>query len=206
MGRKLLVASANQGKIREIKNFLGNLKGINLEIVGLDEFPELPEVEEDGDSFKANALKKARVRAEQTGLLTLADDSGLSVESLGGEPGIYSARYAGEDATDEENNQKLMEKLKDLPEEKRKAHFICVMALVDPENGEEIVVEGRCEGIIQLQARGENGFGYDPIFYLPEYQKTMAELPLEFKNQISHRAAALEKMKTAVKRRYSETN
>ena len=203
MGRKLLVASANQGKIREIKNYLENLNNINLEIIGLDEFPGLPEVEEDGDSFRANALKKARARAEQTGLLTLADDSGLSVDYLGGEPGIYSARYAGEGATDEENNQKLLEKLKDVPEEKRKASFICVMALVDPDSGEGIVVEGRCDGIIQLSPKGENGFGYDPIFYLPEFRKTMAEIPLELKNQISHRAAALQKMKNEVIRRYS---
>ena len=203
MGRKLLVASANQGKIREIKNYLENLNNINLEIIGLDEFPGLPEVEEDGDSFRENALKKARARAEQTGLLTLADDSGLSVDYLGGEPGIYSARYAGEGATDEENNQKLLEKLKDVPEEKRKASFICVMALVDPDSGEEIVVEGRCDGIIQLSPKGENGFGYDPIFYLPEFRKTMAEIPLELKNQISHRAAALQKMKNEVTRRYS---
>lgn len=203
MGRKLLVASANQGKIREIKNYLENLNNINLEIIGLDEFPGLPEVEEDGDSFRENALKKARARAEQTGLLTLADDSGLSVDYLGGEPGIYSARYAGEGATDEENNQKLLEKLKDVPEEKRKASFICVMALVDPDSGEEIVVEGRCDGIIQLSPKGENGFGYDPIFYLPEFRKTMAEIPLELKNQISHRAAALQKMKNEVIRRYS---
>lgn len=203
MARKLLVASANPGKIREIKSFLGNINGIKLEIVGLDEFPDLEEVIEDGDSFTANALKKARLRAEQTGLLSLADDSGLVVEYLGGEPGIYSARYAGEKASDEENNLKLIEKLKGLPAEKRKAVFICVMALVDPVSREEIVVEGRCEGIIQLEAKGENGFGYDPIFYLPDYKKTMAELPLKVKNQISHRAVALEKMKTEVKRRYS---
>ncbi|HHU92391.1 MAG TPA: XTP/dITP diphosphatase [Halanaerobiaceae bacterium] len=203
MARKLLVASANPGKIREIKSFLGNINGIKLEIVGLDEFPDLEEVIEDGDSFTANALKKARLRAEQTGLLSLADDSGLVVEYLGGEPGIYSARYAGEKASDEENNLKLIEKLKGLPAEKRKAAFICVMALVDPVSREEIVVEGRCEGIIQLEAKGENGFGYDPIFYLPDYKKTMAELPLKVKNQISHRAVALEKMKTEVKRRYS---
>ena len=203
MARKLLVASANPGKIREIKSFLGTINGIKLEIVGLDEFPDLEEVIEDGDSFTANALKKARLRAEQTGLLSLADDSGLVVEYLGGEPGIYSARYAGEKASDEENNLKLIEKLKGLPAEKRKAAFICVMALVDPVSREEIVVEGRCEGIIQLEAKGENGFGYDPIFYLPDYKKTMAELPLKVKNQISHRAVALEKMKTEVKRRYS---
>jgi len=206
MSRKLLVASANRGKIREIKTYLENLNGIRLEIIGLDEFPALPEVEEDGDSFQANALKKARARAEQTGLLTLADDSGLSVEYLGGEPGIYSARYAGEDATDEENNQKLMEKLKDLPEEKRKAAFICVMALVDPHSGEEIVVEGRCDGLIQLFPAGENGFGYDPIFYLPDFGKTMAELPLETKNQISHRAATLQKLKSEVIKRFGQIN
>lgn len=202
MSRRLLVASSNQGKIREIKKYLENLNSIRLEIIGLDEFPELPEVEEDGDTFRANALKKARERAKATGLLTLADDSGLVVDFLGGEPGVYSARYAGENATDEDNNQKLINNLQDIPEEKRTARFVCVMALVDPVNGEEIIVEGQCAGIIQLTPEGENGFGYDPLFYLPEYKKTMGELPLEFKNQISHRAAALQKMKAVLNKRY----
>lgn len=133
---------------------------------------------------------------------TLAEDSGLVVDCLGGRPGIYSARYAGENATDEENIRKLIEEVKDFPREERTAHFVCVMAMVDPLTGEEIVVEGSCEGIIELEPRGKNGFGYDPIFYVPRYKKTMAELSLRKKNKISHRADALRKLRDAVNERY----
>lgn len=208
--RKLLVASGNKGKIREIAKYFKDIeenlhnqdKDISIEIIGMDQFPELPEVIEDGDTFTANALKKARERAEATGLLTLADDSGLVVDCLGGEPGVYSARYAGEDASDLDNNRKLREELNDYPREDRTAHFQCVMALVDPETSEEIVVEGKCDGIIELEPRGENGFGYDPLFFVPEYDKTMAELPLEIKNQISHRANALMALKEEIIKRW----
>jgi XTP/dITP diphosphohydrolase len=229
MRRRLLVASGNKGKIREIEDFLSDRNGeldnrrerldrskeqlnngsinhskdeLEFEIVGLDQFPEIGEVAEDGDTFIDNALKKARERAQATGLLTLADDSGLAVDCLDGAPGVYSARYAGENASDQENNQKLREALEDIPREQRTASFKCAMALVDPENNEEIVVEGSCEGIIELEPRGENGFGYDPYFFLPGYGKTMAELPLKVKNQISHRARALVKIKEEINERY----
>ncbi len=205
MKRKLLVASGNKGKIKEIDNYLENLnESTTLEIIGLSHFPDLPEVEEDGDTFLANALKKARERAKDTGLLTLADDSGLVVDYLEGAPGVYSARYAGEDATDRDNNKKLLDELKGIPTDRRSAHFKCVLALVDPDTAKEIVVEGKCEGIIGVEPQGVNGFGYDPLFFIPEYDKTMAQLPLETKNKISHRANALKKMKEELKERYKE--
>lgn len=205
MKRKLLVASGNQGKIKEIKKYLENLSDdINFEIIGLGEYPELDEVVEDGDTFTANALKKARTRARETGQLTLADDSGLEVDYLNGAPGVYSARYAGEDASDQDNNRKLLEDIKNVPRNERTAHFKCVLAVIDPDMEEEIVVEGKCDGIITDKPQGDNGFGYDPLFFVPQYDKTMAELPLEIKNKISHRANALKKMKEVVKQRYSK--
>ncbi|ACL70287.1 XTP/dITP diphosphatase [Halothermothrix orenii] len=200
MPLKLLVASGNQGKIREIKKYLNDL---DIEIVGLDDF-SLPPVEEDGETFYENALKKARTRARETGLLTLADDSGLEVDYLQGKPGVYSARYAGAGASDEDNNKKLLEELKGVPAGQRGARFKCVMVLYDPELGEDISVTGSCEGIIMEKPRGDNGFGYDPLFYVPEYGKTMAELTLETKNKISHRARALSKIKKVIKDRYTE--
>ncbi|MFW6265020.1 MAG: XTP/dITP diphosphatase [Bacillota bacterium] len=203
MKRKLLVASGNKGKVREIKKYLEDLgDNLKFEILSMDSFPQLAEVIEDGDTFKANALKKARTRAGETGLISLADDSGLVVECLNGEPGVYSARYAGENASDEDNNNKLIKELEKYSFEERKAYFKCVMALLDPDRNIEIVVEGECPGFIQLEPRGDNGFGYDPLFFLPDYNKTMAELSLEEKNEISHRAKALKKMKKEVIKRY----
>ncbi|MFW6279212.1 MAG: XTP/dITP diphosphatase [Bacillota bacterium] len=188
--KKLLIASGNQGKIREIRD---RYQKFALEIIGQEQFPELEEVIEDGSSFRENALKKARTRARETGLITLADDSGLVVDYLDGRPGIYSARYGGQDATDLENNRKLLRELEGVPREKRKAHFKCVAALFIP--GEEsITVSGICRGYIAEEMKGDQGFGYDPLFYVPEYEKTMAELPLVVKNKISHRARALDKM------------
>ncbi len=196
-----MIASGNKGKIREIKRYFYDLK---LELIGLDSFSSLPEVKEDGKTFRENALKKARVRAEQTGELTLADDSGLEVDYLGGEPGVYSARYAGVGASDEDNNNRLLRELKGLPVEERKARFKSVIALFDPQDNNGVTVEGKCEGYILTEPRGENGFGYDPVFYLPEYNKTMAELSLEVKNRISHRAAGLKKMHEVLNDRYKE--
>ena len=190
--KKLLVASNNQGKIKEIRATLDDFK---LKILGLKEFPQIPEIKEDGNTFKENALKKARTGAEKTGLLTLADDSGLVVDYLNGKPGIYSARFAGADATDADNNQKLLKQLKGVPSQKRTAHFKCVMALVDPKKEKEFTKTGTCNGVITNEPRGDQGFGYDPLFLLPGYEKTMAELPAEVKNKISHRAHALEKIK-----------
>lgn len=205
MKRKLLVATGNKGKIKEIENYLENIdENFTLEIIGLSQYPDLPEVEEDGDTFTTNALKKARERAKETGLLSLADDSGLVVDYLEGAPGVYSARYAGENVTDSDNNQKLLDELKGIPEDKRNAHFKCVLALVDPDTEKEIVVQGICEGTIGIEPQGENGFGYDPLFFLPKFNKTMAELPLKIKNRISHRANGLKKMKEELKERYKE--
>lgn len=199
--RKLLIGSTNKGKIKEVRALL---EGFPFQIVGLEDYPQLMNIKEDGDSFKENALKKARVSARETGLLTLADDSGLVVDYLDGSPGIYSARFAGEDATDDENNRKLLNELDGVKKDKRTARFKCVMALVDPASTNEEVVEGSCEGIIAVQPRGENGFGYDPLFYLSEYDKTMAQLPASEKNRISHRAKALTKIKNVIRKRYIE--
>lgn len=187
---KLVVATKNPGKLQELRVLLAD-KG--WEILSMDAFPSMQPVKEDGKTFVENALKKARSVAYFTGLTALADDSGLEVDALGGEPGIHSARFGGEGLSDEERNALLLKRLKGVPPEERGARFRCVMALVTP-RGEEYVVEGVCEGFIAQEPRGKGGFGYDPVFYLPSRGKTMAQLPAEEKNSISHRAKALEKM------------
>ncbi|MCD6319988.1 MAG: XTP/dITP diphosphatase [Candidatus Desulfofervidaceae bacterium] len=189
---KLVLATKNKGKIVEIVEIIADLPQI--EVLSIADFPELPPIEETGKNFKENAILKAKTVARFTGHWTLADDSGLTVAYLNGAPGIYSARYAGENATDEENNAKLLAVLKDVPMEKRQAAFVCVMALCSP-GGECYTCEGRCEGLIALAPKGSHGFGYDPLFYVPAYGKTMAELGPEVKNKISHRAAALKQLK-----------
>ena len=203
MSRKLLVASSNQGKIREIRKMMDDLDYIN--IVSPADFPDISrDIVEDGENFTENALKKARIRAEETGVLTLADDSGLVVDYLNGRPGVYSARYAGENADDHDNNVKLLEELEDVQFEERRAHFVCVAALVDPEKENEYSVKEKCSGYILSEQRGEQGFGYDPLFYVPEYEKTMAELSVDVKNMISHRAKAVNKVRKLLINRYSE--
>ncbi len=187
----LVLASKNQGKIREIET---SLVIPALTYRSLNDFPDLPEVIEDGFSFLENALKKARTISESLHLPVLADDSGLAVDALQGAPGIYSARFAGERATDQENIEKLLFLLDGVPETKRTARFVCVLVLYLP-SGEWFQAEGTCEGRIALVPEGDQGFGYDPVFYLPDFQKTMAQIPLETKNRISHRARALEKMR-----------
>ncbi|WP_020675752.1 XTP/dITP diphosphatase [Geopsychrobacter electrodiphilus] len=187
---KLLVATKNAGKLREISALFVN-QGV--EVLGLNSFPNAPDVVEDGDSFSANARKKALEIARFSNCLTLADDSGLVVPELGGAPGIFSARFAGEAATDEQNNLKLLNELKTIPPEKRQAYFCCVMALADPE-GRCRTSEGRLLGHMISEFRGKHGFGYDPLFLVPEYGKTLAELPFEIKNRISHRGKALSQL------------
>ena len=187
----LVLASKNQGKIREIET---SLVIPALTYRSLNDFSDLPEVIEDGSSFLENALKKARTISESLHLPVLADDSGLAVDALQGAPGIYSARFAGERATDQENMEKLLFLLDEVPETKRTARFVCVLVLYLP-SGEWFQAEGTCEGRIALVQEGDQGFGYDPVFYLPDFQKTMAQIPLETKNRISHRARALEKMR-----------
>lgn len=184
---ELVVATRNQGKLKEIRRLLAESP---VEVIGLDAFADLPEVVEDGDSFEANARKKAETVARLTGRTTLADDSGLVVAVLAGEPGVHSARYAGEQASDADNNAKLLRALEGMPRNERQAAFHCAMALCDPD-GSCRVFHGQVSGLILDAARGGGGFGYDPLFLVREYGKTMAELPLEVKNRISHRGQAL---------------
>lgn len=195
MIKEVVLATGNEGKIKEFSNLL---EGVFGKIISLSDLGSPPEVVEDGLTFRDNALKKAREIAQYSGKLTLADDSGLEVDALNGRPGIYSARYSGEGATNKTNIVKLLAELGDNPN--RKARFVCVLALVDP-NGEELVVEGFCEGVILDEPRGEGGFGYDPVFYLPDRRKTMAEVEPELKNTISHRANALKRLKTELERK-----
>lgn len=184
---QLLVATGNAGKLREIRKLFAER---SLEVLGLADVPSVPEAVEDGESFAENAEKKARHYAKATGLPTLADDSGLVVDALGGAPGVFSARYAGEDADDAANNRKLLAQLQGIPAAKRLAAFVCALALCEPE-GDCRIFAGRLGGVLLEAPRGDGGFGYDPLFLVPEYGKTLAELPIEIKNRISHRGQAL---------------
>lgn len=187
----LVLATKNQGKVREIEKTLDLPR---LRVRSLQDFPDLPEVVEDGQTFLENAYKKAQACSQATGQAALADDSGLEVDFLQGAPGIFSARFSGSGATDEANNQKLLALLEGVPQAKRTARFVCQMVLYLPD-GTWIQTEGFCPGLIASAPRGEHGFGYDPVFYLSDFGKTMAELPLEEKNRLSHRARALEKIR-----------
>ena len=185
----LLISSRNAHKIREIQAILGRP---GLEIRSVADFPDLPDVEEDSDTFVGNALKKARELARASGLWTIADDSGLEVDVLEGEPGVMSARYAGEHGRDSANNEKLLRKLDGVTN--RGAQFHSAVALVSPD-GREWVAEGICRGTLLTEGRGTGGFGYDPLFVPDGYDKTFAELGSEVKNRISHRARALAEAK-----------
>lgn len=187
---KLVLATKNINKIREISEKFSSIP--KLQLLSLSNFKNPPLVIEDGTTFEKNATKKARIISAFTELSVLADDSGLEIDALDGEPGVFSARYAGENANDKERNMLILKRMKYIPREKRGAKFICVISIV-LKDGREYLVKGECNGIIYHKMLGNYGFGYDPIFYLPGYQKTMAELPLSKKNQISHRAIALEK-------------
>ncbi len=189
--KELLVATGNKGKLRELELLLhGSVERIR----SLADFPELPAVEEDGGTFVENAIKKARSVAVATGLPVLADDSGLVVDLLGGRPGVHSARFAGETATDNENNARLLRELAGVPVESRGAAFRCVLALCLPD-GSCDTFDGELRGVILETPRGTEGFGYDPLFLVPEYGQTLAELPLAIKNRISHRGKALLRLK-----------
>lgn len=186
---QLVVASRNKHKVRELEALLRDL---DFEVVAVEDLPGVPEVIEDQPTLRENAIKKAVETARATSRLSLADDTGLEVDALGGAPGVRSARYAGEKATYHENNKKLLADLAGVPLEKRTARFRCVVAVADAD-GLVDVVEGVCNGLILTEERGGNGFGYDPLF-LPDGQvKTFGELPVEIKNRISHRAKALQK-------------
>ncbi len=184
---KLVLATKNENKVKEVAQFLAPH---DIEVISLSDFPGMPEVIEDGQTFKENAVLKATKACMFTGLAALADDSGLEVDCLDGLPGIHSARFAGKDKNDAGNNKKLLELMAGVPLEQRTARFKCVMAVATTE-GFVYSTEGTCEGVIAKAPRGDGGFGYDPLFYLPEYGKTFAELGLETKNKISHRARAL---------------
>lgn len=188
---KIVIASKNKGKIKEIKALFA---GTGLTVLSLDDFPDISEIEEDGNSFYENALKKAKVTADVAGEAVIADDSGLEVDALNGAPGIYSARYAGTGAGDKENVARLLYELRDVPPEKRGASFCCVLVLYKKDKHHEIF-EGRWEGVIAEDPSGANGFGYDPVFYIPERRLTAAQLSPEEKNMISHRAQAFNKLK-----------
>lgn len=187
---KIVIATGNEHKKDEIKAVLGS----KFDLVTMKEEGIYLDIVEDGTSFEENALIKARALKEYTKDMILADDSGLMVDALKGQPGVYSARYAGESATDEMNNEKLLFELKDLPMENRSAQFVCVMALILP-NGEEFLFRGECKGYIDFTLNGQNGFGYDPLFIVDGLKKTFGELCAEEKNKISHRALALDKLK-----------
>jgi len=202
--RVVLFATRNQGKLAELQALA---RPLGLRVLGVSAFADLPPVQEDGETFEHNALKKARVIAAATRLPTLADDSGLVVDALGGEPGVRSARYSGPDATDETNNRLLLERMSGVNPEERTAHFECVLAFVDPtrvdpsEGVHEIVhlARGRCDGILLDAPRGEGGFGYDPLFFVPELDATFAELPRSEKNRVSHRARAVASMASVLR-------
>ena len=195
MIRELVLATRNRHKGEELAALLGDL-GITIRT--LDEFPDAPDVVEDGETCEANAIKKARAIAEFTGLPAVADDTGLEVDALGGRPGIYAARYAGEDATYEDNCRKLLRELAGVPRERRTARFLTVAALALPSDGVR-VAQGTLDGVIAEEASGTLGFGYDPVFLIPELGKTLAQLSADQKNTISHRAKAFAKMREIVR-------
>jgi len=191
---KIVFATANEGKVKEIKEIL---KDFPIEVVSMKEMGITADIEENGTTFEENSLIKARALVKLTGLPALADDSGLEVDYLNGEPGIYSARYLGRDTDYDYKNNYIIDKLSGAKGEERSARFVCVISLVLPD-GREFVERGVVEGLIGYEQKGENGFGYDPIFYLPEYGKTSAEIPPEEKNRISHRGKALTAMKKLI--------
>ena len=187
---KIVLATRNAGKVRELTRMLASH---DVEVLSMDSFPDVPDIPETGDTFEENALLKACEVSRLTGLVAVADDSGLEVDALDGAPGVYSARYAGEDATDEKNVEKLLQALSSVPESERTARFVCVMAACSPD-GEQITARGEWNGTIIDSPRGHNGFGYDPIFVDPELEQTNAELDPDVKNARSHRGKALAKL------------
>ncbi len=198
---RLVFATRNPGKVVELRELLAELD-LGVEVVSLDDLEaegiSVPEVIEDGDTLAANAAKKAREVSRATALPALADDSGLEVDALGGAPGVHSARYAGPDVTYRDNNVKLVAALRDVADGERGARFRSCLALADvagPLGADLLTAEGRCEGVILRQQRGEGGFGYDPLFYAPEIDATFAEIPVEVKNELSHRARAMAALK-----------
>ncbi len=193
--KSLIIATKNKGKLKEFKEILQDFP---FEVMSLHDFPQCPEIAEDGSTFEENAVKKAEIICNYTGKNVIADDSGLEVDCLDGRPGIHSARFAGPGATDEENNRKLLKLLEKVPEDLRTAQFTCVIAISCP-GRKTVTVEGICWGKIVYTPCGRMGFGYDPLFLVPEYGKTFAELEPEIKNRVSHRARAMEKARQVLR-------
>ncbi len=189
LDRPLVLATKNRGKVLEFKDLF---RDFDFEVKGLNDFGPIPPVIEDGETFEDNAVKKAQFTAKVLGLPAIADDSGLTVKALGGEPGVFSARYAGEGATDEANNIKLLRTMKGI--EQREAAFICTLAIAVPQ-GPALIYEGTCEGLITEEISGTQGFGYDPIFYYPPLNRTFAEMSAAEKNGVSHRGRAMAELK-----------
>jgi len=187
---KILLATQNQGKVRELQELLTDE---DIEVLSLQDIPDWEEVEETGKTFAENAALKASAALHRTGLIALADDSGLEVDALDGWPGVYSARFSGEPKDDERNNDKLLHLLESIPDDQRIARFRCALVIATPD-GKEYLTEGSVEGRILTQRRGKGGFGYDPLFFVSEFARTMAELNLAQKNKLSHRAQAFRKV------------
>jgi XTP/dITP diphosphohydrolase len=188
---EIVVATRNPGKLKEIGAILEDYPVI---LLSLKDFPDVPEIPEDGETFAENAAKKAGTVARLTGRVAIADDSGLAVDALQGRPGVYSSRYAGENTTDEDRYRKLLKEMESIPDGKRQGAFVCAAAVALP-SGKAEIVESEIRGSIAFEPRGQHGFGYDPVFFIPEFGRTVAELEPELKNRISHRAKALEKLK-----------
>ncbi|HXV82062.1 MAG TPA: XTP/dITP diphosphatase [Candidatus Binatia bacterium] len=190
---QLLVGTTNPGKLAEVRTFLQNFP---VQIISLHDLGRWPEIVEDGTTFEENALKKARTLAEFFDMLALADDSGLEVDALNGEPGIYSSRYGGEEGNDEKNNEKLLNALKDVSEEERTARFVCALMLCAPksQSAKQWIIRESCEGRIAFNPKGQNGFGYDPLFFYPPFGKTFGQIDRETKATVSHRGKALKKL------------
>lgn len=194
---KLLVATTNPGKFAEVQSFLAKFQ---LEIFSLESLSDYPKIVEDGATFEENALKKAQTLADYSGYFTLADDSGLEVDALNGAPGIYSARYGGAECDDDKNNAKLLNELRFVPEQRRRARFVCALAFCAPkaQGGRIWTVRESCEGRIAFSPKGQNGFGYDPVFFYPPFGKTFGELDRATKATVSHRGKALERFAAAL--------
>lgn len=191
---KILIATKNIGKVKEFQSMFEDL---GHEILSLTDIEGSPDVEETGTTFEENAILKAETISHQMNIPVIADDSGLEIDALEGKPGVYSARYAGLQKSDEDNMSKVLAELQDVPDTQRSARFVCALAFAMP-NKKTIVVKGECEGKILREKRGSEGFGYDPIFYVPHLDRSMAELAKEEKNKISHRAVALKELKSLI--------
>jgi XTP/dITP diphosphohydrolase len=197
---KIVVATRNKHKVREIGVLLDEA-GLDIQPVTIDEVAPQAELREDEDTFDGNALAKARQASVACGMPAIADDSGIEVDALGGAPGVRSARWAGEPCDDQRNNDKMLREMAGMPPEKRIARYRCAAAFVDASKGEEVVRSGSCEGVLLDSPRGQGGFGYDPLFFLPQLGKTMAEIDLVEKNRLSHRAAAFRSLAAALRDR-----